>query len=556
MSAASQHPGTQPGESEQSDLQGAELPHAESTAAAVEPLADGTKPRRGILPTRYEAFAALLSGGLFAIAFPPFNWLVPALICLVPLAVCVAKLADSDAHGWSATRAGFWFGIIGYGANLYWIAIALLLYTKLALLGYLGTLVWLAPMVAITATALFTARRLTGWPLAILLPVVWVASEVMLNYLSDLAFPWLPLGLSTSRLPILAQFADISGVRGVSFWIAAVNGLLADAWLWKHDRKASLVRVIGAAAVVGVAALYGAWRMSSITLTPFARVAVVQPNIPEEAKLHIEDPTTHVAILAQMTRRELVEHQPQLVFWPEAALDRFIMQYPNWLDSLRAVAMVRPTPIITGFLDIDTAGYYNAATITDSFGRIGFQPSYKKQYLVPIVERVPFLNPEWFKGMNYFGGFGRGTSEAPFETPIGKVGMIICYESIFSQLSRAYARQGAVLLANITNDAWFQRSTAPYQHIAHLPLRAIETRLPVVRAANTGISAYIDPLGRVRAETPLFVPYSNTFTIESAHTTTLYTRIGDWIGWLCLTATIVMLLAAWRQRRASRAAAA
>ncbi|MGI8546290.1 MAG: hypothetical protein ACR2M1_02985 [Gemmatimonadaceae bacterium] len=283
----------------------------------------------GIIPSRREALVALASAGLFAIAFPPFNLVVPILVCLVPVAALVAQMADHEGHAWQAARAGFWFGIIGYGANLYWIALALLLYTKLALLGYVASLIWLAPYVALAFTALFFARRVTGWPLAILLPITWVASELVLNYLGDLSFPWLPLGLGVARVPILAQVAELSGVRGVSFWIAAVNGLLADAWLWRHDRSAVARRVGAAAAVVALAAAYGALRMSEIHLTPFARIAIVQPNIPEEAKLAIQDPTLHVGKLAAMTRSELSHSTPDLMLWPETALDRFLWQYPT-----------------------------------------------------------------------------------------------------------------------------------------------------------------------------------------------------------------------------------
>jgi apolipoprotein N-acyltransferase len=383
--------------------------------------------------------------------------------------------------------------------------------------------------------------------------VVWTASELSLNYLNDLSFPWLPLGLSVAHVPVLAQVADLSGVRGVSFWIAAVNGLLVDAWLWKHDRTAIVKRVATAVAVVLAVAAYGLWRMASITLTPLATVGIVQPNIPEQAKLTVEDPTEHVAILARMTREELSHSAPQLVLWPEAALDQFLWRYPNWRDSLQAVVRGHPTPILTGVLDSDSPmiqpfRYYNAAILTTPDGFVVRNSVYRKQFLVPIVERVPFLNPEWFRSMNYFGGFSHGQHAAPFPVSFGKVGVMICYESIFPQLALSYARQGATVLANITNDAWFQHSSAPYQHFAHLSLRAIETRLPVVRAANTGISGYIDPLGRVRAATPIFVPRAETYTIEAAHVMTLYVRFGDWVSALCLTATVAILLTAWWRR--------
>ena len=511
----------------------------------------------GIVPSRTEAVAALASAALFAVAFPPFNLVLPALLCLVPITVMVTHAADREGHAWQAARAGFWFGFIGYGANLYWIAVALLLYTKLALLGYVASLIWLAPVIGATMCALYFARKLTGWPMAILLPVVWTASELALNYLSDLSFPWLPLGLTVAHVPLLVQVADLSGVRGVTFWIAAVNGFVVDAWLYRSNRRSTVFRIIGALAVVAAVAAYGEWRIATIHLTPFARIAIIQPDIPEEAKLTTVDPTAHVAKLVAMTRTEIARSSPDLVVWPEAALDRFLWQYPAWVDSLRSAVAQHPTPMVVGFMDSSNPtdlpfAYYNAALLTDPRGNISSQPPYRKHYLVPIVERVPFLNPEWFRGVDYFGGFGRGVTEDPFRLPFGTVGILICYESIFPQLARAYAVQGTSVLLNITNDAWFQRSNAPYQHFAHLSLRAIENRVPIVRAANTGISGWIDPLGRVRAETPIFVPRTATYDVEVTTQRTIYTRFGDWLGALCLVITLGFLLAAWRSARIRR----
>ena len=516
--------------------------------------------RRRILLSRPQTVAVLLSAIIFALAFPPFHLVVPALVCLAPMAVAVAHQADRRGSAWEAARIGGWFGLIGYGFTLYWIAVALSLYTKLAIAGYLGSLVWLAPFVGLATLALFVIRRGTKLPLAILLPVVWVTLELVFNYLSDLSFPWLPLGLSMARTPVLAQMADLSGVRGVSFWIAAINGLVADAWMLRRHVGAVRWRMLGVLGIIAVAELYGGWRMASLPLAPLARVSVIQPNIPEEVKLTVSDAerTSHVGLLASLTRRELQRSTPALVVWPEAALDSFLWHYPNWIDSLQAAVSAKPTPLIVGFLDSSSPltqpfHYYNAALITDPSGRLSTQAPYHKQFLVPIVERVPFLNPDWFRGVNYFGGFGRGTSDTPFVTPLGKAGVLICYESIYPQLSRAYAEHGAVLLVNITNDAWFQRSLAPYQHFAHLALRSIETRLPAVRAANTGISGYIDPLGRVREATPIFTQYTGTYDVQRAVTgPTLYVRVGDWVGTACLIATLVLLLTAFVRTRRAR----
>jgi apolipoprotein N-acyltransferase len=149
----------------------------------------------------------------------------------------------------------------------------------------------------------------------------------------------------------------------------------------------------------------------------------------------------------------------------------------------------------------------------------------------------------------YFGGYGRGRESIVLQSPVGAVGTLVCYESIFPSLGRAYRRQGAALLANITNDAWFGRTIGPYQHHAHSVLRAIETRLSVVRAANTGISGYIDPLGRVRASTPLFVQTHQELVVERTNVVSAYVRFGDWVGTGALIATLALLAAGWRGRR-------
>lgn len=508
---------------------------------------------RALRPTRPEAVAALTSAALFALSFPPFPFVIPVFLCLIPLAVLIARAADGKGSLSSAARAGFWFGVLGYGCNLYWIAVALSLFTKLAIAGYLASLLWLAPFMAATAAALFVARRATRWPFALLLPVVWTASELVLNYLADLSFPWLPLALAISPLPVMAQIADLSGVRVISFWIAATSGLMVDGYLLR-SRRAFLMRLAGAVLLASGVAAYGAWRMRTTTLTPLARIAVVQPNIPQDDKLRGADRDAFVGMAAALTREVYRASDPALVIWPETAMPGFLAENPQWSDTLRALARVERAPLLFGTVDLvwrdkGDYDYYNAAMLADSAGEVGGQPAYRKAYLVPIVERVPFINPQWFAGIDYFGGFGRGTSTTPFRLPFGEVGVLICYESIFPQLSREFRREGADLLVNITNDAWFGRSTAPYQHHAHLALRAIENRIGILRSANTGISGYIDPLGRVRDATELFVPATRSYMAETTSLTTLYVRLGDWLGVLCLLATIAVVGVDWRRRR-------
>ena len=510
--------------------------------------------RRRYFP-RPEEYAAIAGSTiLFAIAFPPYPLILPAFLCLAPFAIVVARRADGAGSWRQAARLGFWFGMLGYAANLYWIAIALSIYTKLAIVGYIAALFVLAPVVAAAGICLFVLRRATKLPLALLLPVVWVASEVVLNYMSDLAFPWLPLGLALARTPLLAQAADLSGVRGLSFCIAAVNGLIADAWLLRGQRAAIAKRLAGAVAIVVALAAYGAWRMRTTELLPLAPVAIVQPNIPQEEKWQAENQSRIEGILDSITNTRLATHDAKLVLWPEASLPGFIEEHPEWSRDLRAMARSSRTPILFGTLDLEWHGpgdydYYNAAMLVDSAGVLNAQPPYRKSYLVPIVERVPFVNPRWFKGLKYFGGYGRGQNTKPFAVSFGKFGVLICYESIFPQRSREFRREGANLIVNITNDAWFGKSLAPYQHEAHMALRAIENRVGIVRAANTGISAYIDPLGRISGETQLDVSDSRVYNAETTSVMTLYVHLGDWLGFLSLLATVLGVIWVRMRRR-------
>lgn len=502
---------------------------------------------RVLWPGRAEALAALASAVLFALAFPPFPFVVPALLCVVPIAVAVARAADAGAGVRVGVRLGFWFGLAGYGASLYWIGVALSLYTNLAFLGWLAAVVAVAMVQAAVIAALYVLRRATRWPMAVLLPLCWVAGEYLLGHLSDFAFPWLPLGLATTSYPVLAQGADLSGVHFVSLWIAAVNGLLADAWLLRTRRVQAGLRLGGALAVVALAFWYGTWRMATVASRPVGRVAVVQPNVPQWFKWQADNQPRIIGMLASTTRQALGAGSPELVLWPEAPLPDFLYKHPAWQDTIEALATATHTPLLAGVIDwrrLDDAHahYYNGAMLVDGDGGVR-QPVYDKRRLVPMVERVPFFAASWFDWLGpYAGGYTPGHRSVVFHGPAGRFGALICYESIFPGLSRQYRRGGADFLVSLTNDAWFGPGLAPYQHFAHLVLRAIENRVGVVRAANTGFSGYIDPLGRVRARTGLYVPAAATYDVETTSIRTPYVRLGDWVGVLTLAATIALLL--------------
>ena len=211
------------------------------------------------------------------------------------------------------------------------------------------------------------------------------------------------------------------------------------------------------------------------------------------------------------------------------------------------------TPIVAGALDVEFEAdgsyeYYNAAFLFDSTGSSRNQPSYRKKYLVPIVERVPFLNPRWFGNLQYFGGFGHGDRFPVYRIGAGTFGVLICYESAFEDLARRYRRDGADFLVNITNDSWYGTTAAPAQHASHLVLRAIETRSGIARAAQTGISEFVDPLGHEHQRTELNTAVVMAREVLTTDVVTLYVRWGDWVAALALAGALALFVATLRRK--------
>jgi apolipoprotein N-acyltransferase len=243
-----------------------------------------------------------------------------------------------------------------------------------------------------------------------------------------------------------------------------------------------------------------------------------------------------------------------LLVWPEVAVPGYLQAQPNWDSAIGGFARTRGIPILTGtlwsrFTGPRTYEYYNAAVFVDTSGVWRRHPVYAKHYLVPVVERVPFVPPRWFGNLRFFGGFGRGRELPVFQSGVGGFGVLICYESAFEDLARHYRQSGAAFLVNITNDAWFGRTSAPYQHDAHLVMRAIETRFGVARAANSGITEFVDPLGRRSGSTALETEAVLVDTLRTSDVTTLYARWGDWVGTLAIAATVGLAGVLWLSRR-------
>lgn len=487
------------------------------------------------------AYAALT-----LLAYPPFNLFLPGFVCVVPLVILIAEAAAGLDPIWSAARIAFKATLVTQGLFLYWMVVALWHFTPLSVLGYLATVVlwsaWTGALAAGIALVWNRAPRIPRW---LAFAAGWTAVEWIIGHFPDIQFPWLGLGHSLTGFPIAVQWAEVAGARGVTFWLAAINATIAFAVLEPGRWRITMLSTVS---TLTLAIGFGAWRMATLPLRTAGTVSMIQPNIGFRDKWVESESAGIVAGLLAQTDSAIVSAHPALVLWPEAAIPATFVARPTYASAIARLARERQTPIVVGGLDFvegatpgDRGTFYNAAFYFDAEGKWQDYPVYAKHYLVPVVERVPFIPPRWLEGLRFFGAFGRGQTRPIYQTPIGRVGTIICFESTFEDQSRHYRAEGAEVLVNITNDAWYGTTTAPAQHAAHLVMRAIETRAGIAQAANSGISELVDPLGRVSHQTSLETRTTVTADVVTSDVIPLYVRWGDWVGVLSLVMAAGML---------------
>jgi apolipoprotein N-acyltransferase len=492
-------------------------------------------PRRAIAPIALGAVA-------LAASYPPFNLPFLSFVALAPAVLLIRQaVREEDVAG--AFNVGFWYGLASQALVLNWMIVALWHFTPLAALGYVATITLEALWSGFLFWFVVRVRlRLPTVPLALVFPVTWTAVEWAIGHQGDIRFPWLGVGTSLADASRLVQWADIAGVRGVTFWLAWCNVMIVDGLLpTAGTRRAVVRRLVPVACTLAAAFAYGQWRERTLLMRPVAMVGLVQPN---EGFWDKWDPAHEDGVVTRLIglTHQLRQQGPlDLVLWPEAAVPGYFLNHPQWDAEIASAAREEHLPILTGGLDVEffepqKYAHYNAAFYYDSTG--AKSPwVYRKRYLVPVVERVPFIPPKWIR-LKWFGGFGRGTYLPVYGKPGARFGVFICYESAFEDLPRDYRRLGADFLVNITNDAWFGRTSAPYQHESMVRMRAIESRMGIARAANTGISEFIDPLGHAYHATELGTQAILADQVRTSDVRTLYVRWGDWVGLFSVLTTL------------------
>ena len=365
-------------------------------------------------------------------------------------------------------------------------------------------------------------------------------------------FPWGIVGYSQFNRLHIIQISDMFGVYGVTFLVVLFNAVIYVLLLLLAEKKwegqtvgrplAVKAGVLAIGAIL-LALTYGSLRIKAVdnarAKAPTARVAIVQGNIDQARKW---DPAFQIGTTKKYVAltQEAASRRPDLVVWPETATPFYFAASPKLTRMVTDAVRQAGTYLLAGSPSVDMEqgrqAYYNSAHLVTPEGHAGAR--YDKVHLVPFGEYVPFKCILSFAGkmVAQVGDFSAGEKGRTLGWKEGRapIGVQICFEIIFPGLSRSLAKNGAGMLVNLTNDAWFGRTSAAYQHFSMAVFRAVENRRSLVRCANTGISGFIDPVGRVVVQTPLFEDAVVDQNVPELRQTSIYTRFGDLPALLCL----------------------
>jgi len=506
--------------------------------------------------------APVLSGVLLVLAFPTHDLWWLAWIALVPLLLAILGKKPKYAFLLS------WLcGIVFFVGLFDWIreVSGFRFYHHIILLPIMGAYFALVGLVLG-----FIGKRRGVRLTLVAAPFVWVSMEFIRSNFFFLALPWALIAQSQYKNLHVIQFASFTGAYGVSFLVVLVNAAVAAAVLafsssfqrWKPRGVETPKKIKGigvcvvTAALVGFAVLHGWTQLSHPFKGNSIKMAVVQGNIEQHRKW---DPGFAEAIMQtykELTQR-VSEQEPSLIIWPETATPGAIRR--NWkiYKSVMQIASEADTFLLLGSSQHQKfrrsnqgrIKYFNSAFLISPEEK-KLSERYDKIRLLPFAEYVPLEGRiPWTKlGVPGVGNYVPGNKFKVFETNDFRFGVTICWESLFPDLVRQFVENGAQFLVNITNEAWFGRTSAPYLFLSMNVFRAVENRVYMVRCANTGVSCFIDPNGRIvnrvknAQDQDIFVRGVLTGTIIPMESKTVYTRYGDWFAWVCIGCSLAFLI--------------
>src|SRR5205085_8044083 len=494
------------------------------------------RPFQEIVP--FRTLLSITSGVLFALAFPAAGvaWLI--FIALVPLLVALAR-----ARGWREAVLLRWISqftawlimvpwvvrVMSHYGGLPYITGVLIFIAMCAILGLYG---------ALFAFAFWRIAPRQGFARWLLVPLAWAAVEYARTYLLT-GFPWNLIAASIADYTPLLQFDRVAGPYALGALILLPSTLVA--WLIV-TRPRGLRAAIPIAAIIIICFVWWATGLVAAKMfvrpsgRPPARAALLQPNISQEMRWNEANLLEIFQRMMAMTN-QAIAGGAQTIIWPESTVPLSYSSTDFFRDAIESVSAARGVDVILGSVAEDPQQankLWNAAFLVSGGRTIGH---YDKIRLVPFGEYVPLRKLLFFahKLVREVGQFEFGTKDTPL-IGLHRYGPAICYEIVYPQIPLQQVIHGAEVIVTITNDAWYDGTSAPRQHLNQARLRAVENDRYLLRSATTGISAFVDPSGRIVQEIPMNrqgIIYAN---FEPRQSTTPYARLGDWFAWVACAA--------------------
>ncbi len=504
-------------------------------------------------PASFRLVFAALSGAALSFSYTGFYLSIYSWVCVGILLIVLFGARPKIAFG-----CGFLHGLFFVITSVPWIATVLAVHGGLSTPGGWGVLLLIAGAWGIlTGAFAWIVNRLSRRSVALACigaPFVWVTFEFARAHLPEIGFPWNLLGYPASANLALLQLTTVTGIYGLSFLVAAFNALLA--WFDAAGTPFTIRRlaILGAAAALILTVMLAGQRfVPQPHANHYARA--VQLDFPEAMEYPSDWFQAHTSELDEIELLSLASHSrpADLLIWPEAPAP-FSFEDLQFARRASALAIRSHHPFIAGTIEWrPLAGSseaaarhvlvpYNSAVLVDPQGQDVF--TYDKLHLVPFGEYEPFplIHRVVSNVSSEVGGFRKGTNYAVGRLSGGfTFSTFICYEAIFPGEVRRFAANGAELFINISNDGWFGRSAAAEQHLRMARVRAVENRRWMLRVTNNGITASVDPYGRIVSPLPVDVRAAADLPYDFRTDRTIYTRFGDWFAWLCVLVSAILL---------------
>ena len=479
-----------------------------------------------------KIFLIFISSLLMGVAQQPLGLGYLAWFSLIPF-IHVLVSINNYKH---LIIFSFMWGFLYSISTVFWLAFNIGISDVAAFISMILTVLILCTNTILISLVWFRINFKEKYDL-LLLPIIWVSIEYVRSY-GILGFPWIDIANTQTDFLYLIQNAEFVGIYGISFWVISINVLIYKS-INSINYKKNLIFLLITITLPFVSGYYLFNRIQLSELNN--KITIIQPNINLINKRDYSKRLENLKSLIQVSKKH-IDDGSSLILWPESALPYNNVQEPKTLNYIINNLLIgTDVHLLTGNVIYDNDGHYNSSVLIN---KNGIQEIYNKQQLVPVAEYVPMS--DWFPSLKNFNlgqaNFSKGREDVLFEVNGEKFSSLICFESTFPEINRRHANKGADFFTYLVNDGWYTTPPEPQQHMKQSVFRAIENRKSVLRCANTGISAIINPKGEILESLSLNESGIITSFIKKSNKGTFYTKYGNVFAIIMLIIVCVSFL--------------